>query len=144
MSVQGEIDLCLGILFAVSGAAIDSGFSGAYNVAQFFGWEWGKYRKHAGAPQFTIAWFVMLVLGFLIVITGVDPVLVTEVSVIFSVVALPLTYLPIFLVANDRSYMGEYRNGRLANVFGGFYLVVIAVIAVAAIPLLILSNMGQG
>jgi Mn2+/Fe2+ NRAMP family transporter len=64
--------------------------------------------------------------------------------VIFSVVALPLTYIPIFLVANDRAYMGRYRNGRLANVFGGFYLVVIAVIAVAAIPLMILSNMGQG
>ena len=143
----GEIGLLLalvGILFAVSGAAIDSGFSGAYNVAQFFGWEWGTYRKHAGAPQFTIAWFVMLVLGFLIVVTGVDPVLVTEVSVVFSVVALPLTYVPIFLVANDRSYMGAYRNGRLANLFGGFYLVVIAIIAVAAIPLMILSNMGQG
>jgi manganese transport protein len=143
----GEIGLLLaliGILFAVSGAAIDSGFSGAYNIAQFFGWEWGKYRKHAGAPQFTIAWFVMLVLGFLIVITGVDPVLVTEVSVIFSVVALPLSYVPIFLVANDTAYMGRYRNGRLANLFGGFYLVVIAVIAVAAIPLMILSNMGQG
>ena len=143
----GEIGLLLalvGILFAVSGAAIDSAFSGAYNVAQFFGWEWGKYRKHAGAPQFTIAWFVMLLLGFLIVITGVDPVLVTEVSVIFSVVALPLTYLPIFLVANDRAYMGRYRNGRVANVFGGFYLLVILVISVAAIPLMILSNMGQG
>jgi Mn2+/Fe2+ NRAMP family transporter len=143
----GEIGLLLaliGILFAVSGAAIDSAFSGAYNVAQFFGWEWGKYRKNAGAPQFTIAWFVMLVLGFLIVVTGVDPILVTEVSVIFSVVALPLTYIPIFLVANDRAYMGRHRNGRLANVFGGFYLVVIAAIAIAAIPLMVLSNMGQG
>jgi manganese transport protein len=143
----GQIGLLLaliGMLFAVSGAAIDSAFSGAYNVAQFFGWEWGKYRKNAGAPQFTIAWFVMLVVGFLIVVTGVDPILVTEVSVIFSVVALPLTYVPIFLVANDRAYMGRYRNGRLANVFGGFYLLVIAVIAVAAIPLMVLSNMGQG
>jgi Mn2+/Fe2+ NRAMP family transporter len=143
----GEIGLLLaliGMLFAISGAAIDSGFAGAYNVAQFFGWEWGKYRKHAGAPQFTIAWLVMLVLGFLIVVTGVDPILVTEVSVIFSVAALPLTYVPIFLVANDTAYMGRYRNGRIANAFGGFYLVVITVIAVAAVPLMILSNMGQG
>ena len=48
--------------------------------------------------------------------TGVDPMLVTEYSVIFSVVALPLTYVPILLVANDRAYMGEHRNGRVANV----------------------------
>ena len=86
----------------------------------------------------------MLVLGFAIVMTGVDPILVTELSVIFSVVALPLTYLPILLVANDRAYMGPHRNGTLANVFGIFYLVVILVIAVAAIPLLVLSNMGRG
>jgi Mn2+/Fe2+ NRAMP family transporter len=75
--------------------------------------------------------------------TGVDPVVLTEYAVIFSAVALPLTYLPILLVANDRSYMGRYGNGRLANVLGGIYLVVIMVIALTAIPLLILTNAGQ-
>jgi manganese transport protein len=146
-SPLGTIGLLLalvGILFAVSGAAIDTVFSGAYNVAQFFGWEWGKFRSNSGAPRFTIAWFVMLVLGFLIVVTGVDPILVTEVSVIFSVVALPLTYLPILLVANDRAYMGRYANGRVANLFGAFYLLIILAIALAAVPLMVLTNMGQG
>ena len=132
------------MLFAISGAAIDSAFAGAYNMAQFFGWEWGKYRHNAGAPRFTIVWAVMLVLGFLIVVTGVDPILVTELSVVFSVVALPLTYIPILLVANDRAYMGSYGNAWVGNAFGVFYLVVVLVIAVAAIPLLIASNMGQG
>jgi manganese transport protein len=140
----GVLLALVGILFAVGGAAIDTAFSGAYNVAQFFGWEWGKYRKPAEAPRFTLAWIVMLVLGFLIVVTGVDPILVTEYSVIFSVVALPLTYVPILLVANDRAYMGRYANGWVANLFGFAYLIVILVIAVAAIPLMILSNMGQG
>lgn len=143
----GEIGLILalvGMLFAISGAAIDSAFSGAYNVAQFFGWEWGKYRHNAGAPRFTIAWIVMLGLGFLIVVTGLDPILVTELSVIFSVVALPLTYVPILLVANDHAYMGRHANGIVGNAFGVFYLLVVLTIAVAAIPLLIMSNMGQG
>jgi Mn2+/Fe2+ NRAMP family transporter len=143
----GELGLLLalvGILFAVSGAAIDTAFAGAYSFAQFLGWEWGKYRKPVDAPRFTLAWIVMLALGFLIVVTGVDPIKVTEYSVIFSVVALPLTYVPILLVANDRAYMRGYANGRLANVFGVAYLVVILAIAVAAIPLMIVSNMGQG
>ena len=143
----GQIGLILalvGMLFAISGAAIDSVFAGAYNLGQFFGWEWGKYRHNAGAPRFTITWAVMLVLGFLIVMTGVDPILVTELSVVFSVVALPLTYLPILLVANDRAYMGRYGNGVVGNVFGVFYLAVLVVVALAAIPLLIASNMGQG
>ncbi len=85
----------------------------------------------------------MLLLGFVIVVTGVDPILVTEVSVIFSAVALPLTYIPIFLVANDKSCMGRYANGRFGNVVGGLDLVLLVVVAVAAIPLMIMSNMGQ-
>jgi Mn2+/Fe2+ NRAMP family transporter len=113
-------------------------------MAQFFGWEWGKYRHNAGAPRFTLTWIVLLALAFAVISTGVDPLLVTELSVIFSAVALPLTYLPILLVANDRAYMGDDTNGRLANVFGVFYLIVIAIISVAAIPVLVLSNMGQG
>ena len=143
----GTIGLLLalvGILFAVGGAAIDTCFSGAYNVAQFFGWEWGKGRRPSGAPRFTLAWIVLLVLALLVIITGVDPVLVTEYAVIFSVVALPLTYIPILLVANDRAYMGRYVNGRIANAFGLVYLVVILLVAVTAIPLMILTHQGQG
>jgi Mn2+/Fe2+ NRAMP family transporter len=142
----GEIGLLVaivGILFAVGGASIDTVFSGAYNLAQFCGWEWGRYRTNAGAPRFALTWIVLLVLGAAIVMTGVDPVVLTEYAVIFSVVALPLTYIPILLVANDRSYMGNHRNGRVANVLGVLYLVVIMVVSLTAIPLMILTNGGQ-
>jgi manganese transport protein len=143
----GEIGLILalvGILFAVGGAAVDTSFAGAYNLAQFFGWEWGKYRRPGGAPRFTISWVILLALGMLVIMSGIDAVMLTEFSVIFSVVALPLTYIPILLVANDKNYMGEHANGKIANALGIFYLVVILVVALAAIPLMILSNMGQG
>lgn len=140
----GLILALVGIIFAVGGAAIDTCFSGAYNLAQYLGWEWGKYRRPAGAPRFTIAWVVLLVLALLVILTGIDPVMLTEYAVIFSVVALPLTYVPILLVANDRSYMGRYVNGKLANAFGLFYLVVILVVSVAAIPLMVITNQGQG
>ena len=117
----GQIGLLLaivGILFAVGGAAIDTLFAGAYNLAQFLGWEWGRYRHPSGAPRFTLTWLVLLLLALGAVMTGVDPVQLTEYAVIFSAVALPLTYIPILLVANDRAYMRQYVNGRLANVLG--------------------------
>jgi Mn2+/Fe2+ NRAMP family transporter len=142
----GTIGLVLalvGILLAVGGASIDTVFSGAYNLAQFCGWEWGRYRTNARAPRFTLTWLVLLVLGMAIVLTGVDAVVLTEYAVIFSVVALPLTYIPILLVANDDAYMGRYRNGRLANILGVVYLVVIMVVALSAVPLMILTNLGQ-
>jgi manganese transport protein len=143
----GQIGLLLaliGILFAVGGASIDTLFAGAYNLAQFFGWEWGRYRHASGAPRFTLTWMVLLALALAIVMTGVDPVQLTEYAVIFSVVALPLTYLPILLVANDRAYMGKYVNGRVSNVLGVAYLVVILAVSLTAIPLMIITNVGQG
>jgi manganese transport protein len=142
----GKIGLLLalvGILFAVGGASVDTVFSGAYNLAQFLGWEWGRYRSPAGAPRFTLTWIVLLVAALGIVMTGVDPVMLTEYAVIFSAVALPLTYVPILLVANDPEYMGANKNGPIANTLGIIYLFVIAVIAIAAIPLLLITNVGQ-
>ena len=139
----GLLFAIVGIFFAVGGASIDTVFAGAYNLAQFFGWEWGRYRHPAGAPRFSLTWIVLLLLAMAILMTGVDPVMLTEYAVIFSAVALPLTYAPILLVANDREYMGAHRNGLLANTFGSVYLVVIGVIAVAAIPLMIITNVGQ-
>ena len=68
----------VGILFAVGGASIDTVFAGAYNLAQFCGWEWGRYRHPKGAPRFTLTWFILLVLAMGIVMTGVDPVVLTE------------------------------------------------------------------
>jgi len=143
----GQVGLLLalvGILFAVGGAAVETSFAGAYNLAQFFGWRWGKKERPASASRFTLSWLVIFALALLVVMTGYDPVKLTEFSVIFSVVALPLTYLPILLVANDHTYMGAHVNGKLANILGCFYFVVILAIAIAAIPLLVLTNGGQG
>jgi len=39
--------------------------------------------------------------------------------------------------------MGVHTNGRLANVLGFAYLIVIMVIAIAAVPLMIITNVGQ-
>jgi Mn2+/Fe2+ NRAMP family transporter len=142
----GQVGLLLalvGILFAVGAASIDTVFAGAYNLAQFCGWEWGRYRHPRGAPRFALTWLVLLLLALGILMTGVDPVLLTEYAVLFSVVALPLTYVPILLVANDKAYMGRYVNGRIANALGLIYLVVIMIVALAAIPLMILTNVGQ-
>jgi Mn2+/Fe2+ NRAMP family transporter len=69
----GQVGLLLalvGILFAVGGAAIETCFSGAYNLAQFFGWKWGKRERPAGAPRFTLAWLLIFLLAFLVVMSG--------------------------------------------------------------------------
>ena len=47
--------------------------------------------------------------------SGVDPVKVTEYSIVLSAAALPLTYFPILVIANDPDYMGDKTNGRFLN-----------------------------
>jgi Mn2+/Fe2+ NRAMP family transporter len=133
-----------GMLFAVGGAALETALAGAYSLSQFVGWPWGKYQGVRKAPRFTLAWIVLFALAVLILVTGVDPVAVTEYAVIFAAVAMPLTYAPVLLVANDRSYMGQNANGRLANVLGLLYLGVISLAALLAVPLLLVTGAGQG
>ncbi len=132
----------LGFVAATLGAACETGLSTGYSIAQYFGWQWGKYVRPAQASRFHLVLIVVTLLATAVLATGVDPILVTEVSVVFSAVALPLTYFPILVVANDPDYMGEHVNGRLANGLGMVYLVLIGVAAVAAIPLMIWTRMG--
>ncbi|HEV7562292.1 MAG TPA: divalent metal cation transporter [Solirubrobacterales bacterium] len=143
----GETGLLLalgGIMFCVGGAAIDSSFSASYNLAQFLGWEWGRYRGPKKAPRFTASWLVFLFLAMLIVLSGINPVEITEYSVVFAVVALPMTYLPILMIAGDRSFMGEHANGPISSILGWAYFAVIVVLAIVAVPLLLATNGGGG
>ena len=132
----------VGILAATFGAALETTLSSGYTLAQYFGWSWGKFRRPARAARFHLAMIVCIIIAVAILATGVDPILVTEYSVVFSAVALPLTYLPILIIANDREYMGDKVNGRGMNLVGTIYLVIILVAATAAIPLLIVTGAG--
>lgn len=133
----------IGIVAATFGAALETTLSSGYTLAQFLGWPWGKFRRPAQAARFHVVMFVSIVVGAAVLFTGVDPVLVTEYSVVFSAIALPLTYLPILIVANDPEYMGENTNGKVTNMFGTIYLVIILAASLAAIPLMIVTGAGQ-
>jgi len=140
----GLILAILGMFFAFGGAAIENALTGAYNLSQFCGWNWGKFRTPKDAPHFHVTWMLMFIIAAVIVMTGVDPVQVVEYSIIFAVVILPLTYLPVLLAAADEDHMGPNRNGWLASILGWAYFVLICIAALAAIPLLIITHGGKG
>ena len=60
-----------------------------------------------------------------------------------SALALPLTYFPILVIANDPDYMGSRTNSRLGNALGSVFLLVVLVASAAAIPLMIVTKAGQ-
>src|SRR5690242_5129410 len=140
----GLIFALLGMFFAVAGAAVETCLANAYSIAQFFGWIWGRHKKPWEAPRFTITWLALFVLALAIVLTGVDVMVLVEFAILFSILVLPLTYLPLLLLAGDKKYMREYVNGRVASTLGWFYFAVITLAAIAALPLYLLTSGGNG
>ncbi|MFE1395416.1 divalent metal cation transporter [Nocardiopsis alba] len=133
----------LGLALVVFGVALEAGLAASYSVTQYFGRRWGKSLPPVQAPYFHLVIMVSLLSGTLFILTGVDPVTVTEYSLVFSAAALPLTYLPILVVANDRAYLGERVNSLFTNVLASIYLVVVCVVSVASIPLMVYTKAGQ-
>jgi len=138
----GVAIVVLGFVAATFGAACETGLSTGYGIAQYFGWQWGKFVRPDKAARFHVTMVLATLLAVGVLITGVDPIVVTEASVVFSAVALPLTYFPILVVANDHDYMGEHTNGRVANLIGTGYLVLVVTAGLAALPLAVITGLG--
>ncbi|MBA3339206.1 MAG: divalent metal cation transporter [Geodermatophilaceae bacterium] len=133
----------LGFVAATFGAALETGLSCGYSVAQYFGWQWGKYVRPREAARFHLVVLLTLIAAVGGVLTTADPITVTEYSVVFSAIALPLTYFPILVISNDPDYMGDQTNGRITNFLGSIFLVIILLASLAAIPLMIWTKAGQ-
>ncbi|MEP6475908.1 MAG: divalent metal cation transporter [Actinomycetota bacterium] len=138
----GLAALLIGVFAATFGAALETALSAGYTVSQYFGWQWGKFVRPKEAARFHLVVLVSIVLGGLLMLTTVDPIKVTEYSIVLAAAALPLTYFPILVVANDPVYMGEHVNGRFTNAIATVYLALLLIVAVATIPLMIVTKAG--
>lgn len=138
----GLIVAIVGIFAATFGAALETLFATGYDVAQYFGWSYGKVQSPARAARFTTVMLAMLFGATAFALTTIDPITVTIVAVVCSASLLPFLFLPVLLVANDRTVMGDLVNGRLANTVGSLTIAFSIVIAALAFPLLILTKGG--
>jgi len=134
--------LLVGIFAATFGAALETGLSAGYTVSQYFGWQWGKRVAPRQAPRFHLVVLLTIALAAGLGLTTIDPIKVTEYSIVLAAAALPLTYFPILVVANDREFMRDQGNSRLVNCVGIVYLVLLVMISIATIPLMILTKAG--
>jgi Mn2+/Fe2+ NRAMP family transporter len=132
-----------GVLACVTGAAIETALSGAYNICQFYNLPWGKNKKVRDVPQFTWIWILMLGVAGTIALTGVRPLLLVDLSIVLSMIVMPFTYYPILRVAGNRAMMGRHANGRLYQIIGYAFFVVVVACAVASIPLTIITKFGK-
>lgn len=141
----GKIGLAvaiLGFVAATFGATMETLMSSGYTVAQYFGWRWSKQVRRVDAARFSTVLLVTLVGATAVALTSIDPITVTIYGVFLGAMTLPLTYIPVLVVANDRRMMGEHVNGRLSNTLASIYLVLLVVVSLAALPLLIATTAG--
>jgi manganese transport protein len=139
----GYLFVLLGTLACLMGASVETMLSGGYNLCQFYNLPWGKNRKARDVPAFSLSWMGMLVVAALLGLSGLDPIKLVNISVVFGMVVMPLTYYPIMRVAMDRGIMKNHVNSRSDTAVGILFLILIAVAALAAIPLTILTHSGQ-
>ena len=122
------------------GAGLEASLSGAYELCQYFGWEWGKTAAPRRAPMFHLSYLVMLALALALAYTGVDPIHLTTFTLAIGAFSLPFMFVPMLIVANDRQYMGEQRNTLATNVAAGLVVALLVAVMLATIPLMILSG----
>ncbi len=133
----------VGFAAALLAAAAECALSIGYSVGQFFGWSWGKDRRPREAPRFHLVCLVAVIAATAFILTSIDPIAVTVVSVVLGAAAVPLTYFPVLVVANDRDYMGGRVNRRWSNALATVFLVLMVVTSIAAIPLIFFTKAGQ-
>ena len=131
-----------GAFAAIAGAAIETALSGAYNVCQFFYLSWGKNLPVKSVKIYPAIWVAMFLVAVLTA-AGVRPLQLVNISIIFGMVILPLTYYPILRVAADKKIMGKHVNNLLDTIVGIIFLVLITVAAIAAIPLMVVTHSGR-
>jgi Mn2+/Fe2+ NRAMP family transporter len=128
------------LFIACFGAALELSLDIAYVYAQTFGWSWGANKRPHEAARFAMVFTLFVFAASLIILFGAPPIKLTMFSMAISVVVLPLVAIPFLVLMNDRQFVGEHRNGWLANAFVFAFVIVAFVMAVVAIPLQIFGG----
>jgi Mn2+/Fe2+ NRAMP family transporter len=117
------------------GAASEVALATSYMLGQTFGWNWSENRKPTQGARFTMTYTVMIAVGSLLMLTGIDPLKLTMFTMAVTALVLPTAVVPFMLLLNDESYVGEHRNGWIGNTVVVVVVIVSAVVALVAIPL---------
>ncbi len=114
----------------------------AYAICEAFGWERGVGHTWAEAPVFRSLFTAIIAISCIVVmIPNIDLMGVMLTSQFINGILLPVLLVFLVRIINNRRVMGEYKNGKLANVLSIF---TIAVIVALSAVLLVMQILGLG
>jgi len=125
---------------ACFGATVEIALSIAYMLAQGFGWDWTKNAKPKEHARFSLTYTITILVAGIIMAAGVDPLQLTNFSMMLTAASLPVTVIPMLVLMNDEALVGKHGNRWFGNVVLGGLSVVTVVVLLAAIPLQILGG----
>jgi Mn2+/Fe2+ NRAMP family transporter len=137
---MGSLLFAVALLVTASGAALEVSLSVAYNVSQGMGWEWGEEKLPAEAPRFNLVLLGYMLVAVLIAGVGPDPLQLALLGSAFTALILPIALAPFLVIMNDRAYLGDNVNGRVANLACIGIVGLAFAVAAVSVPLLILSG----
>lgn len=130
-------------LFATClGAAFEVVLGLTYLIAQGFGWEWGENKRPVQAARFNLTIIVFLCIAVLLGSFGLSPLQLALVASMVIALLLPFSLSPFLILMNAPAYLGKYTNRRWQNVAMIAVLAMAFLVALASLPLVILSGGG--
>jgi Mn2+/Fe2+ NRAMP family transporter len=128
------------LAIACLGAALEITLEMAYFAAQGFGWNWSENQPPKKEARFSLTYTIVVLLATLLVLTGIDPLKLTVMSMALTAATLPFSIVPFLVLMNDRKYLEEHTNGWLSNTVVILIILLAFVLAVISIPLQIFGG----
>lgn len=129
---------CLAV--ASFGAAVEVSLAIAYELAQTFGWTWGKSKRARDEARFTLGYTAPIILASMLMMTGIEPIGLTVFTMALTCAALPVATFPFLVLLNDPIYMREHGNPRWLNYVVVGIVSLACLLAIVAIPLQIFGS----
>ena len=96
----------------------------AYGITETFGMESGVGKKLEKAKLFYAIFTVSLMIGAGLILIGIDPIQTMVISMVISGILTPVIVALLMKMCNDKEILGQYTNGRLANIIGWLAVII--------------------
>jgi Mn2+/Fe2+ NRAMP family transporter len=136
----GFVLVAASLAIACLGATVEIALAIAYLCAQGLGWNWGEDRRPRDAARFSTTYTLVLVVGALIVLSGIDPLRLTNFSMALTAATLPIAVVPFLFLMNDANYVKDRGNGWFSNAVVLFIVAMAFVLAVVTLRFQILGG----
>jgi Mn2+/Fe2+ NRAMP family transporter len=122
------------------GSTLEIVLSLAYLLAQGFGWNWSENLKPGKDARFATAYTVLILLAAVPIAIGMNPLALTNVSMVATAASLPVTVIPLLVLMNDGEILMTHTNGWLSNIALVIIALLSVVLLVSAVPLQLLGG----